>query len=160
MSIVNQNQNTQVTKKENELQTKKLQSAKRISQIFLEMKAIWGAKWMSHITDPKVYAFALKHWSEALQEFTDSDISRTLKTCRNIYEFPPTISQFKIIALGIPDKSEAYILYVSKSKDNWFVCEISRLIDRFSFNQLQEKDAKRFFYDVYESFKNKVLNED
>ena len=66
----------------------------RIDSLFLRLAAMYGHIWRSLYKSDAFLAFTKSEWLDGLIRFEDKDIEKTLMTCLNNWELPPTLPQF------------------------------------------------------------------
>ena len=66
---------------------------KRIDLLFSRFAAFYGHIWRSQLKDEKFLKFAKTEWREGLNEFSDEVLTKAILSCREFYEFPPTLPQ-------------------------------------------------------------------
>ena len=66
---------------------------KRIHNLFLRLAAIYGHVWRSLYKSDEFLAFTKNEWLEGLKKFEDTAIDKTLLTCRDQWEYPPSLPQ-------------------------------------------------------------------
>lgn len=76
------------------------------------MIAIWGEKWSKNLQeiDTPAYQLALQEWSTATQDLTDEHFKEGLESAKMTLDYPPSIAQFRTLAMGLLDSEEAYEL--------------------------------------------------
>lgn len=66
----------------------------RIDSLFLRLAAMYGHVWRSLYKSDAFLAFTKTEWLYGLMQFEDNILDKTLMTCLNNWEFPPTLPQF------------------------------------------------------------------
>ena len=66
----------------------------RIDSLFLRLAAMYGHIWRSLYKSDAFLAFTKSEWLDGLIRFEDKVIEKTLMTCLNNWELPPTLPQF------------------------------------------------------------------
>lgn len=91
------------------------QVEKRIDLLFAKFAVFYGNVWRSQFKDEVFMRFAKKEWQEALKSFSDKVITEAILTCRDFYEFPPSLGQILQACKDIkkkqvtPVKPESYV---------------------------------------------------
>jgi hypothetical protein len=66
---------------------------KCIELLFSKFAAWYGHIWRSQFKDEAFLGFAKKEWQEGLSDFSDVVLNQAMISCRDHYEFPPTLPQ-------------------------------------------------------------------
>src|SRR3990167_6282194 len=92
---------------------------KRIDKLFARLSAIYGHVWQSQYKSPDFFDLAKKEWLETLQIITDKNIELAFKTCKERYEYPPTLPAFYQLCISFqPIKPSNYFKpYETKAAD-------------------------------------------
>ena len=67
---------------------------RRIDSLFLRLAAMYGHIWRSLYKSDAFLAFTKSEWLDGLIRFEDNIIEKTVMTCLNHWELPPTLPQF------------------------------------------------------------------
>ncbi len=70
------------------------------------MAALFGHRWTSTIPNDIALAEARDVWGAALSRLTDTQIRRGLAACAIIDHFPPSVGEFRRLAVGLPSIDE------------------------------------------------------
>jgi hypothetical protein len=123
-----------------------------IKILLLKMQAIWGAKFNSNISDPRILKLALHEWSEALVDLTDQQIIKAFEKARISLKFPPCPAEMREFAFDIVTPAKAFALAQNEERE-----EYRQLLCSWDWRNLQEKELKQKFYGVYDNYCGKKL---
>lgn len=130
---------------------------KKINSIilFVNFTAAWGNKWTSQFTDPQIHDLALAHWQTMLDTIKQHEIEIGLNAVISLFDFPPSIAQFKKLALGLLSPNEAY--QAAKNGNN----DLRQLVagGDWSWRTYPEDRIRSEFYQAYDAYVSKVLSE-
>ena len=80
---------------------------KTVARFFAKMQAIYLNTWSSNFRNEDEVKAAMSIWGESLSTLHIEQIGRGLKVCESRPGFPPTLGEFKRLAVGLPSKNEA-----------------------------------------------------
>jgi len=126
----------------------------RSIELFAHFTAIWGYKWASCMNDKNVNKLALRHWQQVLDELMPDQIENACAKSRSILDWPPSIAQFKKLALDIKSAEQEFYL----AKDNDPESQFRNLLDNWSWKTFAPEKLKREFYAKYDIETQKLLN--
>jgi len=133
------------------MQIKKL----TVIELFAYFAASWGNKWTSGLEDEITREIAFKIWQQMLDTFNEHQIKNALDVSISIYDFPPSIAQFKKLALGLLSPNEAY--QAAKNGNN----DLRQLVagGDWSWRTYPEDRLKSEFYQAYDAYMSQTLSE-
>ena len=105
-----QSQNLQKLKDEQQRQIEesKKKKSKILTELLLNDFAItWGAKWTSVVAECD-YNRVAEIWGEEISSLTEDEFVLAMRTCRAIYNFPPSISEFLRAAYSFYTENESF----------------------------------------------------
>ena len=130
---------------------------KKINSIilFANFTAVWGNKWTSQFTEPQIHDLALAHWQTMLDTIKQHDIDIGLREAISLFDFPPSIAQFKKLALGLLSPNEAY--QAAKNGNN----DLRQLVagGDWSWRTYPENRLRSEFYQAYDAYMSQTLSE-
>jgi len=115
----------------------------KATELFYHFTAIWGHKWVSNMQDKNVSEIALRHWQQILDELTADQINKSCVKARSTLDWPPSIAEFKKMALGFMSTIEAY----EDAKNGG---SYRYLIDDWVWRRETEANLQRKFYAKYD----------
>lgn len=115
-------------------------------KLFAHFTAIWGHKWVSAISDKDVNKLALKHWQQILDELTPNQINQACIKARATLDWPPSIAQFKKMALGILSAEQEFLLALDHNPQAKF----RFLIRDYSWRSMETDKLRKEFYAKYD----------
>ena len=105
----------------------------RIENLFVRLSGIYGGKWIKQYNNDKYLASAKNEWLNALKDFSDKAVSRSVDYCLSEKKTPPTLPEFinfchrspapyhsnyKNIELAKPCDPEIALKYLEQIKKN------------------------------------------
>ena len=81
-----------------------------VLRIFKRFELIWGALWLNRYGDDNDFELLQLEWGTALNGIDNDKIARAIEFCREEYDFPPSIKQFKSAALDRPETMQEYVV--------------------------------------------------
>ena len=69
-----------------------------VMRLFKRFEMIWGQVWLNRYGDDDNFALLTNEWSVALGALSHQQIADAIEYCRDEYDWPPSISQFKSAA--------------------------------------------------------------
>jgi hypothetical protein len=121
-------------------------------ELFAHFTACWGNTWTSRFTDKTIHALALMHWQQMLDSLLPEQIATGLSVAIDKLDFPPSIAQFKKLALGLLSPNEAYQAALNGYRT------YRRLINADdSYWKCYPDKARNEFYAAYDAYVSEVL---
>ena len=116
------------------------------------MAALYGQRWTAAIPNDRALAEARAVWGGALNRLTDKQVRRGLGVCALTDGFPPSVGEFRRLAVGLPSADEA----VSRLLRNEFdadplVYEVCRRLGGNITKKMARKDLERAILREYRS---------
>jgi len=116
----------------------------KATELFYHFTAIWGHKWISNMQDNNVSEIALRHWQQILDELTPKQIDKACVKARSTLDWPPSIAQFKKMALGLMSATEAF-------EEAYNNCGTYHdLLDSYTWITETESNLRKKFYAKYD----------
>jgi len=133
------------------MQIKKL----TVIELFAYFTASWGNKWTSGLEDKLAREIAFKIWQRVLDTLSDHQIKLGLDASVLLLDFPPSIAQFKKLALGLLSPNEAY--QAAKNGNN----DLRQLVagGDWSWRTYPEDRLRSEFYQAYDAYMSQTLSE-
>jgi hypothetical protein len=125
----------------------------KASELFYHFTAIWGHKWVSNMQDEHVHDLALRHWQQVLDELSDEQISKACAKAKNTLDWPPSIAQFKKLALNLLDPDAAF-------EEAYSGGNYSGLFDSWERKTNTEQELRKKFYARYDVLMHDMLGND
>jgi len=124
-----------------------------VIELFANFAASWGNKWTSNMADTIVREVAFKIWQAMLDTLSQDEINIAISAAIATLDFPPSIAQFKKLAIGLLSANDAY--QAAKDGDN----KLRQLVigGDWSWRTYPEDKLRREFYQAYDSFINNKL---
>jgi len=116
------------------------------------MRAVWGTKFTANFGTKEILQLATEEWLESLSDLSDEQIELAYKLARVTLKFPPTIAEFRELALGLVAAPQAFYLADTRQNVNF-----RKLLQSSDWNMLTQRDLQIKFYGAYNDFKNKRL---
>ena len=122
-------------------------------ELFVRFTADWGNMWTARFTEPLIHDVALHDWQAMLDTLSQDEINKAISTAIVTLDFPPSIAQFKKLAIGLLSANDAY--QAAKDGDN----KLRQLVigGDWSWRTYPEDKLRREFYQAYDSFINNKL---
>jgi len=125
----------------------------KATELFYHFTAIWGHKWVSNMQDDNVNEIALRHWQQILDELTSEQINKACSKARSTLDWPPSIAQFKKMALGLMSVTEAF-------EDAQCGGTYRGLLDSWTWRTDTESNLQKKFYAKYDLLLQDLLCRD
>jgi hypothetical protein len=122
----------------------------KATELFYHFAAIWGHKWVSNMQDEHIHNIALEHWQQILDELTTEQINTACAKARATLDWPPSIAQFKKLALDLLTPDAAFAEAYSGGR-------FSGLLDSWSWKTNTEPELRRKFYAQYDLLMQEML---
>jgi hypothetical protein len=81
-----------------------------VDAIFKKMQSIYLTKWTSQFHTEYDIRATKQEWAEGLQGMTGEEIKKALKKCREEFNWPPSIAEFRLAGIGggnLPEQNSA-----------------------------------------------------
>lgn len=124
---------------------------KRISKLITDFMAAYPSKWKESVPDEESYLRACMVWYEALSDLDGSAIDYAYKNAVTTLEWPPSIAEFRKIALKIEKPSKAFTKAILGNS------EYAQLLISWDWKNLQENELRTKFYAAYDEYIEKKL---
>jgi len=112
-------------------------------ELFYHFTAIWGHKWVSNMQDESIHEIALRHWQQILDDLTSEQINKACIKARSTLDWPPSIAEFKKMALGLMSSAEAF-------EDAKSGGAYHDLLDSWTWRMETESNLRKKFYAKYD----------
>ena len=124
-----------------------------VIDLFAYFTASWGNKWTGGLEDKLTREITFKIWQAMLHTLTQEEINLAISAAIETLDFPPSIAQFKKLALNLLSPAQAY--QAAKDGDN----KLRQLVigGDWSWRTYPEDKLRREFYAAYDSFINNKL---
>lgn len=78
--------------------------------LFSRFAAFYGHVWRSQFKDDVFLRFAKEEWLDALSQFSDVILDKSILQCRDFYELPPTLPQLLRCCREIKKQMSFYVV--------------------------------------------------
>lgn len=121
----------------------------------MKMGAMFLNAWSSNFPTAEALKVGRAIWAEGLADLSIWQIGRGLKRCESRQGFPPTLGDFRRMAVGLPSRTEAIARVASGAVVDPLSLKIMQRIGSYDLRTLPTEDierrAGRFYDDLYES---------
>jgi len=104
------------------------------------------------LNDQELFALAVKNWEEELQTLTEEQIKEGFLKARKTLDYPPSIAQFKKLALDLPSVTQAFTAAEAGHP------KFRNLIISWDWKNLSRKELQEKFRGAYEVYQENKLN--
>ena len=109
----------------------------KILGLFIKFQIIWGNKWSNNIkSNAEFMRLAASIWADGLYDLSQEQIDNALHVCLESFDQPPSISEFRKVALDLPSFHIAYQIITDAYKSNLGLKYISNQFLRDLFIRL------------------------
>ena len=124
-------------------------------ELFVRFTADWGNMWTARFTEPLIHDVALHDWQAMLDTLSQDEINKAISTAIVTLDFPPSIAQFKKLAIGLLSANDAY--QAAKNGDN----DLRQLVagGDWSWRTYPENRLRSEFYQAYDAYMSQTLSE-
>lgn len=121
------------------------------------MKAIYTHKWSSQFNNEFEIGLCQKEWQTALDGVENNQLAHAFEVCRNTFEWPPSIAEFKRIAMGVVDNDVAFKMALARDFTNPAIESAYKKIGSWDFKHKSEKELRARFNKIYGNECNEIL---
>lgn len=125
-------------------------SDRHVARFFAKMKAMYLNTWSSNFKTEQDLKAAMNVWANGLGELHQSQIVRGLSACESRPGFPPTLGEFKRLALQLPTKSQTIARIAADDTRDPLSLSIVRAIGGFNLRQMSEDALARRVAALYD----------
>ncbi len=123
--------------------------------VFMNFVAIYGPKYKSSFSDESILKLTEQHWTDALKDIPMKKIKETILHCRDKFEWPPSIAEFKKLCmptlqeLNLPEPKKALQLFFSDFDEIEILNKLRKILDRSELGRMNSEMALTVFTKKY-----------